>query len=59
MYHIIIHKQVWDVRLWKIDSLNSKNKSLVATSRVTLLSNMPVPDHAKDAAEALKKHARL
>ncbi|XP_028782505.1 1,4-dihydroxy-2-naphthoyl-CoA thioesterase 1-like [Neltuma alba] len=51
--------QVWEVRIWKIDPSNSQNRSLVSSSRVTLLSNMPVPDHAKDADKALKKYAKL
>ncbi|XP_020225603.1 1,4-dihydroxy-2-naphthoyl-CoA thioesterase 1 [Cajanus cajan] len=51
--------QVWEVRIWKIDPSNSQNRSLISSSRVTLLSNMPVPDQAKDAALALKKFAKL
>ncbi|CAK9176729.1 unnamed protein product [Ilex paraguariensis] len=51
--------QVWEVRLWKIEPSNSDNKSLISTSRVTLLTNMPVPEHAKDAGENLKKYAKL
>ncbi|KAL2327592.1 hypothetical protein Fmac_021019 [Flemingia macrophylla] len=51
--------QVWEVRIWKIDPSNSQDRSLVSSSRVTLLSNMPVPDHLKDASQALKKFARL
>ncbi|KAF3456427.1 hypothetical protein FNV43_RR01077 [Rhamnella rubrinervis] len=51
--------QVWEVQLWKIDPSNSKNKSLVSSSRVTLVCNMPVPEHLKDAGEALKKFAKL
>lgn len=51
--------QVWEVRLWKIDPSNSQNRSLISSSRVTLVSNMPVPEHAKDAAKQLKKFAKL
>ncbi|KAK7354528.1 hypothetical protein VNO80_19993 [Phaseolus coccineus] len=51
--------QVWEVRLWKIDASNSQSRSLVSSSRVTLVTNMPVPVHAKDAAEPLKKFAKL
>ncbi|KAL5541447.1 hypothetical protein UlMin_009157 [Ulmus minor] len=51
--------QVWEVRLWKIDPSNSKDKLLVASSRVTLLSNMPVPENRKHAGDNLKKFAKL
>ncbi|KAG2726648.1 hypothetical protein I3843_01G119700 [Carya illinoinensis] len=51
--------QVWEVQFWKVDPSNSQNKSLVASSRVTLLCNMPVPENAKNASDALKKYARL
>ena len=51
--------QVWEVRLWKLDPSNKQKKTLVSSSRVTLLCNMPVPDNAKDAGDKLRKHARL
>lgn len=51
--------QVWEVRLWKIDPANSQVKSMVSSSRVTLVANMPVPDNAKDAGDNLKKYAKL
>ncbi|GKV10467.1 hypothetical protein SLEP1_g21822 [Rubroshorea leprosula] len=51
--------QVWEVRLWKIDPSNSESKSLVSSSRVTLLCNMPVPEHAREAGKNLKKYAKL
>ncbi|KAL2459794.1 dihydroxy-1 [Forsythia ovata] len=51
--------QVWEVRLWKRDPSKSENKTLISSSRVTLLCNMPVPESAKDAAANLKKYAKL
>ncbi|KAK7411778.1 hypothetical protein VNO78_03217 [Psophocarpus tetragonolobus] len=51
--------QVWEVSFWKIHPSNSQNRSLISSSRVTLVSNMPVPDHAKDASDPLKKFAKL
>ncbi|QCE12589.1 1,4-dihydroxy-2-naphthoyl-CoA thioesterase 1-like [Vigna unguiculata] len=51
--------QVWEVRIWKLDPSNKEKRSLISSSRVTLLSNMPVPDNAKGAGETLRKHARL
>lgn len=51
--------QVWNVELWKCDVSTMKKKVLVSSSRVTLLSNMPVPEDAKDAEFKLRKHAKL
>ncbi|KAJ4969483.1 hypothetical protein NE237_016184 [Protea cynaroides] len=51
--------QVWEVQLWKIDPGNSASKTLISSSRVTILSNLPVPEHAKDLAENVKKYAKL
>lgn len=50
--------QVWEVRLSKIHPSDS-NSHLVSLSTVTLLCNMPVPDHAKEAAHNLKIFAKL
>ncbi|CAI0543654.1 unnamed protein product [Linum tenue] len=50
---------VWEVQIWKVDPSNSDKKSLVSSSRVTLLSNMRVPEHAKGADENLKRYAKL
>ncbi|KAL5700424.1 1-4-dihydroxy-2-naphthoyl-CoA thioesterase 1 [Ranunculus cassubicifolius] len=51
--------QVWEVQLKKLDSSNSGNSVLISSSRVTLLSNMPVPENAKTAAENIRKYAKL
>ncbi|KAF5939987.1 hypothetical protein HYC85_021154 [Camellia sinensis] len=40
--------------VWEVDPSNLERKYLISSSRVTLLSNMPVPENAKDAAENLK-----
>ncbi|KAJ6722167.1 14-DIHYDROXY-2-NAPHTHOYL-COA THIOESTERASE 1 [Salix viminalis] len=49
--------QVWDVRIWKLSDPSSdteSSKSMVSSSRVTLICNLPVPDHAKEAVENLR-----
>ncbi|ESW11521.1 hypothetical protein PHAVU_008G037400 [Phaseolus vulgaris] len=51
--------QVWEVRIWKLNPSNKQKRTLISSSRVTLLANMPVPDNAKEAGETLRKHARL
>ncbi|KAL5981704.1 hypothetical protein ACLOJK_015767 [Asimina triloba] len=51
--------QLWEVNLWKLDPSAAGKKVLVASSRVTLLCNLPVPEHAKEAQEKLKMHAKL
>ncbi|MFS7938357.1 putative 1,4-dihydroxy-2-naphthoyl-CoA hydrolase [Helianthus anomalus] len=51
--------QVWEVRLWKIDPVNSEKRSLISSSRVTLITNLPVTEDGKDAAKNLKKYAKL
>ncbi|KAI3686973.1 hypothetical protein L1987_80663 [Smallanthus sonchifolius] len=51
--------QVWEVRLWKNDPSNSETRSLVSSSRVTLITNLPVPNNATNAAQNLKKYAKL
>ncbi|XP_021751938.1 1,4-dihydroxy-2-naphthoyl-CoA thioesterase 1-like [Chenopodium quinoa] len=51
--------QVWEVQLWKTNPNNSESKSLVSSSRVTLICNLPVPEHAKDADKHLRKYAKL
>ncbi|XP_047332543.1 1,4-dihydroxy-2-naphthoyl-CoA thioesterase 1-like [Impatiens glandulifera] len=51
--------QVWEVRLYKMIDQNLEKKILIASSRVTLLANMPVPENAKQAAENIKKYAKL
>lgn len=35
--------------IWKVNLLNSDNKSLVATSKMTLYSNKSMPDSAQEA----------
>ncbi|KAH9624852.1 hypothetical protein KSS87_008215 [Heliosperma pusillum] len=51
--------QVWEVRLWKTKPDNTESRSLVSSSRVTLLCNLPVPENAKSAGNALRKYAKL
>lgn len=51
--------QVWDVRVSKSEPSSSDIKTLIASSRVTVLCNMSVPESARDAAENLKRYAKL
>ncbi|KAK1280465.1 hypothetical protein QJS04_geneDACA004709 [Acorus gramineus] len=50
--------QVWEVQQWKVNSLPVK-KILISTARVTLLCNLPVPEHARAQEEVIKKYAKL
>ncbi|CAH8298737.1 unnamed protein product [Eruca vesicaria subsp. sativa] len=48
--------QVWEVRLWKTkETEEPEKKKMISTSRVTLLCGLPIPDHAKDSLDHLKK----
>ncbi|KAL3625537.1 hypothetical protein CASFOL_030991 [Castilleja foliolosa] len=52
--------QVWEVRLLKCDpSKSDEIRTLIASSRVTVLCNLPVPESLRDAAQNLKKYAKL
>ncbi|XP_078442176.1 1,4-dihydroxy-2-naphthoyl-CoA thioesterase 1-like [Wolffia australiana] len=56
--------QVWEVRLYKVEAEEEgeekKSKGpLLASSRVTLLTNLPVTDDIRGAAQTLRKHAKL
>ncbi|GAA0147108.1 hypothetical protein Leryth_026039 [Lithospermum erythrorhizon] len=48
--------QIWEVRLWKVTK--EEEKSMISSSRVTLLCNLPVPQDS-DAAPNLRKYAKL
>ncbi|XP_022138150.1 1,4-dihydroxy-2-naphthoyl-CoA thioesterase 1-like [Momordica charantia] len=48
--------QVWDVRLWKGEG---ESRVYISSSRVTLICNLSVPKHAQNAADALKRFAKL
>lgn len=67
---IIVGKriQVWEVKLWKIsaslfsskiDTCTLPHKSMVAVSRITFLSGMPVPESSRGAADAIKRFSKL
>ncbi|KAL0339649.1 UNVERIFIED_CONTAM: 1,4-dihydroxy-2-naphthoyl-CoA thioesterase 1 [Sesamum calycinum] len=51
--------QVWEVRLSKCDPSKPETKTLLSSSRVTLLCNLPVPESVKNAGDGLKKYAKL
>ncbi|KAL0404916.1 UNVERIFIED_CONTAM: 1,4-dihydroxy-2-naphthoyl-CoA thioesterase 1 [Sesamum radiatum] len=45
--------QVWEVRLLKRDPSKPETKTLLSSSRVTLLCNLPVPESVKNAGDGL------
>ncbi|KAL0346245.1 UNVERIFIED_CONTAM: 1,4-dihydroxy-2-naphthoyl-CoA thioesterase 1 [Sesamum radiatum] len=52
--------QVWDVQLSICDPSKPEIKTLISSSRITALCILrPVPESAVDAAQTLKKHAKL
>ncbi|KAJ4761295.1 Proofreading thioesterase EntH [Rhynchospora pubera] len=51
--------QVWEVKIWRTDSLTPDKKLLVSTSRVTLLSNLPTPSEMNSYADAVKLFSKL
>ncbi|KAF8655915.1 hypothetical protein HU200_060869 [Digitaria exilis] len=56
--HLGRSTQVWEVKLWKQDpSVPGKKGPPISESRVTLLCNLPVPNHLNNAGDALKKYA--
>lgn len=50
---------VWEVNLWKNDSSNLGEIFLISSSRVTIKTNMPLPENVKDAGGNIKKYAKL
>ncbi|KAH0685237.1 hypothetical protein KY284_015790 [Solanum tuberosum] len=50
---------VWEVNLWKKNSLNLGERILISSSRVTIKTNMPIPKNVKDVAVNIKKYAKL
>ncbi|KAL0316822.1 UNVERIFIED_CONTAM: 1,4-dihydroxy-2-naphthoyl-CoA thioesterase 1 [Sesamum radiatum] len=51
--------QLWEVQISKCDPSKPEIKTLISSSRVTVLCNLPVPESARDAAQNLKKYAKL
>ncbi|XP_073306198.1 1,4-dihydroxy-2-naphthoyl-CoA thioesterase 1-like isoform X2 [Primulina huaijiensis] len=51
--------QVWEVQLSKCDPSIPENKTLIASSRVTLFCNMRIPESVKDAPEKFRVYAKL
>ncbi|KAI0527430.1 1,4-dihydroxy-2-naphthoyl-CoA thioesterase 1 isoform X2 [Dendrobium catenatum] len=58
-----VHKgrtiQVWEVLIWKMNQSTMEKEALITSSKVTILSNLPIPQNAKDADVALRKYAKL
>ncbi|KZV15902.1 hypothetical protein F511_14541 [Dorcoceras hygrometricum] len=51
--------QVWEVRLSKCDPSDPENKTLIASSRVTIFCNLCIPESVKDAREKFRPYAKL
>ncbi|KAL0916855.1 hypothetical protein M5K25_014399 [Dendrobium thyrsiflorum] len=51
--------QVWEVSLWKMNESTMKKEVLLSTAKVVILSNMNVPEIAKNAVSAFRKYAKL
>ncbi|KAG2536028.1 1,4-dihydroxy-2-naphthoyl-CoA thioesterase 1-like [Panicum virgatum] len=54
--HVGRSTQVWEVKLWKMDPSTGEKGPQIAESRVTLLSNLPLPEEHKNAGDALRKY---
>ncbi|XP_021751788.1 1,4-dihydroxy-2-naphthoyl-CoA thioesterase 1-like [Chenopodium quinoa] len=51
--------QVWEVRLWNADETSMKKDHIISSARVTLVCNLPVPNHLKEASKPFRKYAKL
>ncbi|KAM0854673.1 hypothetical protein ACQ4PT_050269 [Festuca glaucescens] len=57
--HIGRSTQVWEVKLWKMDTSTQGGELQVAEARVSLLCNLPVSDEMKNVGESLRKYSKL
>ncbi|KAK1644788.1 hypothetical protein QYE76_062593 [Lolium multiflorum] len=57
--HVGRSTQVWEVKLWKMDTSKQGEEFQIAEARVTLLCNLPVPDELKTVGQSLRKYSRL
>ncbi|XP_021853396.1 1,4-dihydroxy-2-naphthoyl-CoA thioesterase 1 [Spinacia oleracea] len=51
--------QVWEVGFWKANQTSMKREHMISSSRVTLVCNLPVPNHLKDVSQPFHKYAKL
>ncbi|KAL0926773.1 hypothetical protein M5K25_003023 [Dendrobium thyrsiflorum] len=51
--------QVWEVLIWKMNQSTMEKEALITSSKVTFISNLPIPENAKNADVALRKYAKL
>ncbi|XP_047092112.1 1,4-dihydroxy-2-naphthoyl-CoA thioesterase 1-like [Lolium rigidum] len=57
--HIGRSTQVWEVKLWKMDTSKQGEEFQIAEARVTLLCNLPVRNELKTVGESFRKYSRL